>query len=272
MNKSIYLLCVVSLSLFLISGCNTAHMSSYNQGPGSITTASTEVAAATESDKAPDLSSETPAPKGNPNIDTTLPFLNKKETAPTNTETENYSAQEQADHALELCRSAQTYWEKGDLEHALTELDAAYAVILDMNLETCPQINQQKEDLRYLISKRILEIYASRNIVVNGEHDAIPLILNSHVQSEIERFTGPEKYFLTQSVRRAGRYRPYIISELKKAGLPEELSWLLWRRKGAAHHKTPEHQLPGQLLGSLSETAQGDSPIRASFSGCTAYC
>ena len=28
--------------------------------------------------------------------------------------------------------------------------------------------------MRFTISKRILEIYASRNIVVNGHHDAIP--------------------------------------------------------------------------------------------------
>ncbi|MCP4118160.1 MAG: LysM peptidoglycan-binding domain-containing protein [Desulfobacteraceae bacterium] len=136
------------------------------------------------------------------------------------------AAQEEIDQALELCDSAQTLWEKGELENALTELDMAYAAILDLDIDTHPQLNQQKEDIRYMISKRILEIYASRNIVINGNHDAIPLTMNSYVKKELNRFTGQEKRFFIQSMERAGRYQPYIAAELKKAGLPEELSWL----------------------------------------------
>jgi membrane-bound lytic murein transglycosylase D len=78
-----------------------------------------------------------------------------------------------------------------------------------------------------MISKRILEIYASRNIVVNGNHNAIPLVLNKHVQSEINLFTqGREKSFFINAYQRSGRYRPQIVQALKEAGLPEELSWL----------------------------------------------
>ena len=139
-------------------------------------------------------------------------------------QTKSNSGREQIDHALELCQSAQLHWEKGELENALSELDTAYAVILD--IDSYSGVNQQKEDLRYLIAKRILEIYASRNIVVNGQYDAIPIILNQHVKKEIGRLTGPEKKFFINSMRRAAQYRPYIIAELKKAGLPEELSWL----------------------------------------------
>jgi membrane-bound lytic murein transglycosylase D len=135
-------------------------------------------------------------------------------------------AQEGIDHALELCESAQNFWEAGELESALNELDIAYATILDLDLRDQAELNQQKEDLRYMIAKRILEIHASRHIVVTGEHNAIPLTLNTHVKKEIARFTGPEKKFFIRSMRRAGRYRPYIVAELKKAGLPEELSWL----------------------------------------------
>ncbi|SMC36204.1 membrane-bound lytic murein transglycosylase D [Desulfocicer vacuolatum DSM 3385] len=135
-------------------------------------------------------------------------------------------AQEGIDHALELCESAQDFWEKGELESALNELDIAYATILDLDLRNQPELNQQKEDLRYMIAKRILEIHASRHIVVTGEHNAIPLTLNTHVKKEIARFTGPEKQFFIRSMKRAGRYRPYILAELKKAGLPQELSWL----------------------------------------------
>ncbi|MCK5202433.1 MAG: LysM peptidoglycan-binding domain-containing protein, partial [Desulfobacterales bacterium] len=86
---------------------------------------------------------------------------------------------------------------------------------------------QQKEDLRYMVSKRILEIYASRHIVVNGSHNAIPRVMNKHIQAEIDRFTkGNEREFFIESYRRSGRYRQHIVAALKEAGLPEELSWL----------------------------------------------
>ena len=133
---------------------------------------------------------------------------------------------EEIDHALELCESAQHLWEKGELDKALLKLDAAYASILELNGNVDPELNQQKEDLRFMISKRILEIYASRHIIVKGQHKAIPIIINRYVQKEIDRLTGPEKKFFIQSVQRSGQYRPYIVAELKKAGLPEELSWL----------------------------------------------
>ncbi|MFO7748986.1 MAG: LysM peptidoglycan-binding domain-containing protein [Desulfobacteraceae bacterium] len=130
------------------------------------------------------------------------------------------------DNALAMCQSAQLFWEKGELENALAELDMAYKAILDIDTDAYPGFNQQKEDIRYMISKRILEIYASRNIVVNGEHDAIPITINKYVKAEIEHFTKREKRFFTQSMERAQRYRPFIVSEFKKAGLPTELAWL----------------------------------------------
>ncbi len=135
-------------------------------------------------------------------------------------------SQEDIDQALGLCDSAQNFWEKGELENALIELDTAYSIILKLDLDEYPDLNQQKEDLRFMISKRILEIYASRHIIVNGNHNAIPITLNQHVKKEIESLTGPEKNFLLRAMSRSGKYRPYIVSELKKAGMPEELSWL----------------------------------------------
>ncbi|ACN16707.1 MltD2 [Desulforapulum autotrophicum HRM2] len=136
------------------------------------------------------------------------------------------AAQEKIDQALELCNSAQALWEKGELENALTELDSAYAAILDLDTNAHPLFTQQKEDIRYMISKRILEIYASRNIVVTGSHDAIPITLNAYVQKEINLLTGSERNFFIHSMKRSGRYQPFIASEFKKAGIPEELSWL----------------------------------------------
>lgn len=131
------------------------------------------------------------------------------------------------DEALDFCQASQDFWQKGELENALEALDHAYALILNIDTTNSPKLIQQKEDLRFMISKRILEIYASRNIVVNGNHNAIPLVMNKHVQLEINHFTkyGEKKFFI-EAFKRSGKYRPQIVSELKAAGIPVELSWL----------------------------------------------
>jgi membrane-bound lytic murein transglycosylase D len=131
------------------------------------------------------------------------------------------------DEALDLCQVSQDFWQNGELENALDALDQAYALILRADTSERTKLIQQKEDLRFMISKRILEIYASRNIVVNGSHNEIPRVMNKHVQSEIDRFTiGSERNYFIESYRRSGRYRQHIVAALQKAGLPEELSWL----------------------------------------------
>ncbi|MFA5905035.1 MAG: LysM peptidoglycan-binding domain-containing protein [Desulfobacula sp.] len=135
-------------------------------------------------------------------------------------------AQEKIDAALELCSSAQEMWEEGKIDDALSDLDDAYAAIMEIDPETYPEFSQQKEDVRYLISKRILEIYASRQSVANGPYNEIPRTMNNFVQDEINSLTGPERNFFIQSLERSSKYRPYIVAELKKAGLPEEISWL----------------------------------------------
>jgi len=136
------------------------------------------------------------------------------------------AAQEKIDQALELCEYAQQMWEKGKLQEALSSLDSAYYSIIEVDSEVYPDFNQQKEDIRFLISKRILEIYASRQIVANGQHNEIPITLNKYVKDEIKILTGRDRKFFEQSLERSQRYRPFIVAELKKAGIPEELSWL----------------------------------------------
>jgi membrane-bound lytic murein transglycosylase D len=129
--------------------------------------------------------------------------------------------------ALHLCRLSQSYWHRGDLDKAIDTLDQAYALILDVDPGNDSQLLQEKEDLRYTISKRILEIYSSRHVVVNGKRNSIPLIINKHVQDEIDSFTtGRERDFFLEAYRRSGKYRPRMETALKEAGLPAELSWL----------------------------------------------
>ena len=133
------------------------------------------------------------------------------------------------DNALDFCQAAQEFWQKGELENALEALDRAYALILDIDTYDKPKLIQQKEDLRFLISKRILEIYASRNIVVNGNHNAIPMVMNKYIQNEIDLFTkGKERNYFIESYRRSGRFRPQIVPALKKAGILQPAFVLLY--------------------------------------------
>ncbi|MBW1808902.1 MAG: LysM peptidoglycan-binding domain-containing protein [Deltaproteobacteria bacterium] len=130
------------------------------------------------------------------------------------------------DEALEFCQASQDFWGQGDFDLAVSALDRAYALILQADTEKDPKFSQQKEDIRLMISRRLLEIYTSQHTVVNGSHKAIPLDLNPEVLAQIEIFKGPQRRFFLNSYRRSGRFRSFILAALKEAGLPEELSWL----------------------------------------------
>ncbi len=130
------------------------------------------------------------------------------------------------DKSLEFYQAAMEFWQQGELESALEALDNGYALIINTETGDEPKFIQQKDDLRFMISKRILEIYASRHTTVKGNHNAIPVEINDYVQREIDHLTGTARQFFINSYKRSGRYRPYITSELRAAGLPEELSWL----------------------------------------------
>lgn len=128
------------------------------------------------------------------------------------------------DEALALLNESHTYWVNGDLENALEMLDYAYALLLDANGNQ--DITRQKDDLRLMISKRILSIYNSTQTVATGKRSEIPIISNADVEKEIRQFQTVERDFFISSYQRSAIYRPLIVRELKKAGLPEELSWL----------------------------------------------
>jgi membrane-bound lytic murein transglycosylase D len=134
--------------------------------------------------------------------------------------------QELVDSALEFCQTSNDYWEQGDLDNAIDALDKAYFLILKVSADAEPELLQQKEDLRITISRRIVEVYASRFTAANGDHKVIPLVMNRHVERALVLFTGREREFFLASYRRSGKYRPAIVKALKEAGLPEELSWL----------------------------------------------
>ena len=130
------------------------------------------------------------------------------------------------DDALDLVEAAQEYWTKGDEERAIGALDQAYASILEVKDDADPKLMQSKEDLRFTISKRLMEIYASRHIAAKGNHREIPLTMNKYVMQEIKLLQGRERKYFIKSYQRSGRYRNEIAKAFKAAGLPEELSWL----------------------------------------------
>lgn len=134
--------------------------------------------------------------------------------------------QQLLDTALEFCQASNDYWERGDLDKALSTLDEAYGLILRVEEDAGEEILQQRDDIRITISKRTVEIYSSRYTAANGLHTAIPMIMNSHVEKEIAYLSAPGNPFFVNAYRRSGRYRPFILDKLKEAGLPEELSWL----------------------------------------------
>lgn len=128
------------------------------------------------------------------------------------------------DEALDFLEQAQALWEKGEPDNALKLLDEAYSLLLDVNGD--PEIAWQKDDLRIMIAKKIVEIYTSRTHVAAGYQSEIPLVMNDDVKTAIKRFQRAERRFFLSSYKRSGRYRPMILEQLKEAGLPEELSWL----------------------------------------------
>lgn len=132
--------------------------------------------------------------------------------------------QDLMEKALELLEIADNYWKNSDLENTLDTLDKAYALLLDTDGDV--EIARQKDDLRLLISRRILALYSSRQARTNGKASEIPYLMNADVEKEIRSFQGYEREFFISSYQRSGMYKDIIIPELRKAGVPEELFWL----------------------------------------------
>ncbi|MGD0168460.1 MAG: LysM peptidoglycan-binding domain-containing protein [Smithella sp.] len=132
--------------------------------------------------------------------------------------------QDLMEKALELLEVADKLWEKGDIEKTLDTLDEAYSLLLDANGDVT--IAQEKDDLRLLISRRILAVYSSKHTIMNGKNSEIPLTMNADVEKEIKSFQGLERDNFIAAYQRSGIYRSAILKELKKAGIPEEFLWL----------------------------------------------
>jgi membrane-bound lytic murein transglycosylase D len=130
------------------------------------------------------------------------------------------------DTALELIDASREHWAAGDRDRAIDALDQAYAIILKLPADADAKSLQQKEDLRFVISRRLTEICTSRFTSVNGNGNEIPLTLNDHVEREIRLFQTYERDFFLESYERSGRYRQQFAKTIRDAGMPEDLAWL----------------------------------------------
>ncbi len=128
--------------------------------------------------------------------------------------------------SMDAYESAEVFWGQGAFDDAFAALDQAYELMAQVGPNGDAVLGQEKENLRNLISRRIIEIYASRQTAVGNPDRSIPLQINDDVKREIASFQGPERDFFLGAYRRSGLYRPMIVGQLQEAGLPEQLSWL----------------------------------------------
>jgi membrane-bound lytic murein transglycosylase D len=168
------------------------------------------------------------APKDSPK--TIIPPEEKSLPTGTSLEDKQDPAKEGAavslEEALDAYAEAKTCREGGDLDGALKALDRAYGLMLKSDVASDPSLLQEKNDLRILIAQRLQEIYACQANPSSNSGNSIQLVENKWVQDEIKLFQTVERGSFLEAYRRSGLYRDMIASEFRRAGLPEELSWL----------------------------------------------
>lgn len=130
-----------------------------------------------------------------------------------------------ADEALELVGRAEAGSREGRFDESLAFLDAAYEAMLDIPSAT-PEQERQRDDLRTLIARRLVEIHALRRGALINLGRGIPRVRTGHVEREIRSFQTVERAFFENALINSAAYREAIARELRAAGLPEELSWL----------------------------------------------
>jgi membrane-bound lytic murein transglycosylase D len=220
--KSDGVACIIVFSLIFslpLFGCAQNTKNIVDRKPLTITSA--EITKQTIKKEAPPVKEETKS-NGQKEENSFFNFNSNGSSAQQKTDKEE--KQDMMDDALELLEKADKLWEKGDIEETLNTLDEAYSILLDANEDVT--ISQEKDDLRLLISRRILTVYSSKRTVLSGKNGEIPLTMNADVEKEIRSFQGIERDRFIAAYQRSGMYRPVIVQALRKAGIPEEFFWL----------------------------------------------
>ncbi len=90
--------------------------------------------------------------------------------------------------SLEAYESASAFWEQGAFDDAFAALDRAYELMASVPMNGDPLLAQEKENLRHLISRRVVEIHASRQAAVGDPNRSIRVTVNEDVRREIALF------------------------------------------------------------------------------------
>jgi peptidoglycan lytic transglycosylase D len=181
--------------------------------------------------EAPAVATPRPASAPAPVVTPAAPLASEPELEPLDTLTDDTTG-EDADPgsalaaSLESYETAERFWMEGRFDDAFAELDHAYRLMAEVESDGDALVAQEKEDLRRLISRRIVEIYASQRTVVGDFQGSIPLDVNHHVKSEIASFQGPERQAFRDGYQRSGLYHDMVVDKLRTAGMPEQLVWL----------------------------------------------
>ncbi|MDD8025038.1 MAG: transglycosylase SLT domain-containing protein [Acidobacteriota bacterium] len=207
--------------LALLAGCSKHNRPTLQPTAAPIVKASTSPAEA---------KTESPSVTPRESPKTIIPPEEKSAAAGTSIEERQEPTKEGAagslEEALDAYAEAKTCREGGDLDGSLKALDRAYALMLKADVAADSPLLQEKNDLRILIAQRIQEIYACQaNPAANGGN-VIQLVENKWVQNEIKNFQTIERGSFLEAYKRSGLYRDMIAAEFRKAGMPEELSWL----------------------------------------------
>jgi len=128
--------------------------------------------------------------------------------------------------SMEAYRAADRLAGEGATEEAFAALDRAYDRMVHVDAGDDAMLAQEKENLRNLISRRIVDVYAARQLGARSLDGEIPRIVNAEVEREIASFRGAERDYFLEGYRRSGQWRPMILEKMRAAGLPEQLSWL----------------------------------------------
>ena len=133
-----------------------------------------------------------------PEEETALEAADLAETASAATEPEPATLLHES---LDQFESSKAHWEQGDLDAAFAALDQAYELMAAVPPTGDPLLSQEKENLRRLISRRIVEIYASRQSAVGNPNGSIPLVVNDDVRARDRELPGARAHLLSRVVR-----------------------------------------------------------------------
>ena len=152
--------------------------------------------------------------------------LNSDESLDKNGSPDKEEASALLEEALSACQEAQKAIDGGEAESALGKLDEAYRLILRAQTRPDQDLCQEKNDLRLLIAQKIQQLHVSQLKPTGHANGTIPLVENKWVLDEIRSFQTRERSYFLDAYKRSGLYRPMILEEFKKTGLPELLSWV----------------------------------------------